>query len=215
MADNSSAAGTVSSSGPISVTYYQQVSVTVARSSSDGGSVSSSGGWYGVGASLTLTASPSPGWEFAGWDGTGTGSYTGTAGSASLTASSPITEVAEFCPGLTITASDGGSVSYSYASLSGSVAAGTSRTIYVQSGVSVALTSEPAFMYSFSGWSGALSGTGPQSISVSSPMSVQGSFAINMLYIIVIVSATLIVAFGAFVTFRRRRSAHVVAGPRP
>ena len=208
MADNSSAAGTVSSSAPISVTYYRQVSVTVARSPSDGGSVSSSGGWYGVGVSFTLTASPSPGWEFAGWDGTGTGSYTGTAGSASLTASSPIMEVAEFHPGLTIAASDGGSVSYRCASLSGSVAAGTSRTIYVQSGVSVAITSEPAFMYSFSGWSGALGGTGPQSISVSSPVSVQGSFAINMLYTIVIVAAALIVAFGAFVTFRRRKSAH-------
>lgn len=67
--------------------------------STGGGSVEGSSGWYGPGDSIFLGAVPAPGSSFAGWDGSGPGSYTGPDASISLTSiEGPIIEIAGFVP---------------------------------------------------------------------------------------------------------------------
>gem|GEM_PF-2241974 len=68
-------------------------------SSSAGGSVSPITGEYSAGSPVTLRETPSNGYGFVGWVGTGTGSYTGTAPSPRITMNADITEVADFSAG--------------------------------------------------------------------------------------------------------------------
>lgn len=56
------------------------------------------GSWVAAADPLTLSASPLAGYEFAGWNGTGAGSYTGPAAIVNLTANGSIREVASFAP---------------------------------------------------------------------------------------------------------------------
>lgn len=56
-------------------------------------------GWYGPSDAVSLLASADPGFSFTGWEGSGTGSYTGPSGRVVLSdIGSPITEVAGFIP---------------------------------------------------------------------------------------------------------------------
>jgi hypothetical protein len=64
---------------------------------------SSTNGYYNSGASVSLTANPSTGYQFAGWVGTGSGSYTGNNNPASITMNGPVTETASFVPTCSIT----------------------------------------------------------------------------------------------------------------
>src|SRR5205823_4490108 len=61
-----------------------------------GGTVSPSSGWENSGAAIAITATPTNNalvsYNFAGWTGTGTGSYTGTNNLASITMNGPITQ---------------------------------------------------------------------------------------------------------------------------
>jgi hypothetical protein len=65
-----------------------------------GGTVTPASGWKNSGAVVSITAKPTNNtqvsYAFAGWSGTGTGSYTGTNNPASVTMSGPITEMASF-----------------------------------------------------------------------------------------------------------------------
>jgi hypothetical protein len=83
-----------------SVTFTEEFALTVATSA--GGSVSGAGtSWEDSGNQTTLTATPSTGYTFAGWAGTGTGSaspYTGTTASPKVTVSGPTNETATFVP---------------------------------------------------------------------------------------------------------------------
>ena len=70
-------------------------------SASTGGTVNnvaSGSFWLASGATAQLTASAHSAYGFAGWTGTGLGSYTGTATTASITANGPIVETATFFP---------------------------------------------------------------------------------------------------------------------
>jgi N-acetylneuraminic acid mutarotase len=60
------------------------------------GTVSPPGGWYNSGQSVAISASPHPGYFLDDWTGTGTGSYSGTSQSATVTINSPIGELASF-----------------------------------------------------------------------------------------------------------------------
>jgi List-Bact-rpt repeat protein len=73
-----------------------QPSYHVVVGGATGGTVSSLAGWYRAGAIVFLNASPDPGQSFAGWVGTGVGSYTGSNESVNLTVGGPISEFAEF-----------------------------------------------------------------------------------------------------------------------
>ncbi|MBL8231025.1 MAG: SBBP repeat-containing protein [Bryobacterales bacterium] len=61
-----------------------------------GGAVTPQSGWFTQGAQIGISALPNTGFAFAGWTGTGTGSYSGMANPLLLTVGGPITETAIF-----------------------------------------------------------------------------------------------------------------------
>jgi GH25 family lysozyme M1 (1,4-beta-N-acetylmuramidase) len=66
--------------------------------STSGGSITPSGGFYAPGASVAISATPSPGYSFSGWTGLGSGSYSGSSASVNITVNGPISEMATFVP---------------------------------------------------------------------------------------------------------------------
>ncbi len=61
-----------------------------------GGSVSPASGWQNSNAVVNISATPSLGFQLNSWSGTGSGSYSGTNSSASVTMNGPITQTALF-----------------------------------------------------------------------------------------------------------------------
>ncbi|MCI4372617.1 MAG: hypothetical protein L3K02_03110 [Thermoplasmata archaeon] len=80
----------------LQVNFTTQYSVSVSTSS--GGTATPSTGWVDAGASVSLSAAASATYTFENWSGTGSGSYTGTSPTASVTVTSPVTELATFVP---------------------------------------------------------------------------------------------------------------------
>jgi len=60
------------------------------------GTVKPGTGWQNSGAKVTITATPNSGHKFTKWTGVGTGSYTGTSASHTITMNAAITETATF-----------------------------------------------------------------------------------------------------------------------
>ncbi|MCI4363904.1 MAG: hypothetical protein L3K13_06355 [Thermoplasmata archaeon] len=91
-----------SSTPPVNLVFSPQAAITV--TSTVGGFASASSGgapsteiWASNGSLVQLAESTSNGYTFTSWTGTGTGSYTGTAGNPTFTSSgSPVTELATF-----------------------------------------------------------------------------------------------------------------------
>jgi hypothetical protein len=104
----------VASSGStnvITVKYFHQFYLTLVANPTNGGtvtaivnSVSVGSGWINASQQFTITASPNAaqGYLFNGWTGTGTGSYTGSQQTATVTMNAPITETGNFIPGTTV-----------------------------------------------------------------------------------------------------------------
>lgn len=86
----------VNANGTLDIAF--QVQYEVATSASVGGTVSPFVGlsWVDDGSTVPLTATPSEGYSFVGWSGTGAGALSGTATSISPVAASPWGEFAEF-----------------------------------------------------------------------------------------------------------------------
>ncbi len=61
-----------------------------------GGTVSPSSNWFNAGSGVLISATPNATYNFGGWNGTGSGSYSGTQIDTSVTISGPITETASF-----------------------------------------------------------------------------------------------------------------------
>ena len=61
-----------------------------------GGSVTPASAWKISGATISISATPSANYHFTNWNGSGTGSYSGTNNPASITMDGPITEAAAF-----------------------------------------------------------------------------------------------------------------------
>jgi hypothetical protein len=76
--------------GNFTTQYYLTMSHGV------GGTVSPGSGWRNSGVTVSITATPSTGYSFSNWAGTGTGSYSGTTNPGSITMGGPITEAATF-----------------------------------------------------------------------------------------------------------------------
>jgi hypothetical protein len=87
----------------IEITYVTQHYLSMEVSPSDGGSVSPSSGWYDEGSIVTISAVPNSGYRFDGWQGSGTGSYTGGENPATIRIFSPVTETAVFVKQGTVT----------------------------------------------------------------------------------------------------------------
>jgi hypothetical protein len=76
--------------------FTTQYYLTMSASPSTGGAVSPSSGWRNKGQSVAINATANSGFSFASWSGTGTGSYTGTTKSTTITMNGPINEVGNF-----------------------------------------------------------------------------------------------------------------------
>ncbi|HEY9049024.1 MAG TPA: InlB B-repeat-containing protein [Ohtaekwangia sp.] len=163
---------TVTMNGNKTVTAnFQLIKYTLAATASPsaGGTVSGAGS-YTSGSTATLTATPAAGYTFTGWSG----DATGTASSISVTMNGDKNVTANFQKQssttkytLTITTSpsDGGAVSGAGSYDAGSV---------------VTLTATPAAGYTFTGWSGDVTGTHASvTVTMNSNKTVTANFSIT------------------------------------
>jgi len=167
--------------------YYDRLSVNDAR----GGAVSGVSGWFDLGSTLTASASASQGWHFEGWSGSGAEAYAGTSPSIDVVVAGPLNESATFYVQLVITADAGTNVAFSYPSQTGTVQAGTTKTLYVPPS-DVTLRATPSFfVYSFASWQGA-SIANPKNhslvLAVDSPAAVTGKSTYDYAGVLVLLS---------------------------
>ncbi|MGQ9690721.1 MAG: InlB B-repeat-containing protein [Thermoproteota archaeon] len=84
-----------SGGGNVTATYSTKYYLTMLTNPSGGGTVSPCSGWYCEGSSVEIEVTPKPGYRFAGWNGSGSGSYTGLNNPANVTVNGPIVETAK------------------------------------------------------------------------------------------------------------------------
>ncbi|MGC9016406.1 MAG: InlB B-repeat-containing protein, partial [Conexivisphaera sp.] len=89
---------TVTMNGPVTETANSQLQyyLNMQVNPSGAGSVAPGSGWYNAGVKVTISASPSNGYLFSSWSGSGSGSYSGTNNPATVTMNGPINETANF-----------------------------------------------------------------------------------------------------------------------
>ena len=187
--------------------YHHQYPVTTDISPQSGGSISNLTGWHDEGTSLQFSARANPGWKFGGWNGSGTGAYTGGSNFTSILVGSPIQENATFYPGLMIVAGPFGQVSYSIGSTVGTVQAGKTVTVFAPAGSTIVLkATSTSIFYAFSGWSPGNGGTqSTTNLTLMSPSTAQASFALNIPLLGGIVAAIFVVAIILTFAWRSRR----------
>jgi len=103
--------GTVTVNGlaeDIPVKFTREYSLLIQVSG--GGTTSPSAGtyWYPEGTKVTIKATASPGYRFSKWEGSGSGSYTGSKATATITMNDPIVETAIFVKTAKVTFSASG-----------------------------------------------------------------------------------------------------------
>jgi phospholipase C len=130
------------------------------------------------GTSVTLTATPGAGSTFTGWSG-------GCKGNDSCTfqLSKPTSVTATFAAGpppVQLTVQDAGSGSGTVTSNPAGINCGSACTASFQSGTSVTLTATPASGSTFTGWSGACSGSGNCTVNLTTASSVTATFAASV-----------------------------------
>jgi Divergent InlB B-repeat domain len=204
-----SAMSTLSAPGSIIATYNHQYYVTTAVAPASGGSISGGSGWFNSGAPFQSAASANSGWQFEGWTGSGQGFYSGSDISASVIVNAPLMETATFYPGLTITTSSRGSVSYSAGTITGSTQDVTFKTIFAPVGTTIQLAAKSKFfIYSFTGWTGSSTNNEKTfSVVLNSPSSLTANFSYN--YVIIGIGFFALIAVVivlAFLSLRRKRS---------
>lgn len=79
------------------VNFTEQFLVTIAASG-QGNATPSSSEWVNAGASVQLQGVPGTGWILSNWTGNGSGSYTGSKATTSISVTGPVSEVATFIP---------------------------------------------------------------------------------------------------------------------
>ncbi|HKG12239.1 MAG TPA: S8 family serine peptidase [Pyrinomonadaceae bacterium] len=94
--DGGAISHTVSPTGGTTYTANFTKQYFLTTNAGGGGTVSPAGKWVNSGAAVSISATPSAGFTFAGWGGTGTGSYTGANNPAGVTMNGPVTETASF-----------------------------------------------------------------------------------------------------------------------
>lgn len=202
----SSNTGTVTSSETLNPSYAHQYYLTIRAVPQSGGSVNRDSEWVNAGSSVSINATPKSNWKFEFWNGTGSGSYSGSSGVASLSVNSPLNESAVFYPGITISSSGQGSVSYSDGKTSGTVQSG-SQTVYVAPGSTLTLTANPSsFFYSLGSWSGAVNGSSSTTnFRVSAPASISAQFSYDITTIGAIIVGIVALAAALGLILRSRR----------
>jgi hypothetical protein len=169
--------------------------------------------WLNTGSILNAAPSASQGWQFENWRGSGTGAYSGANSSIDVTVTGPLSENATFYPQLAISADGGTDIAYSYGSATGTVPAGTTKTLYVPPSTNVTLRATPSlFVYSFGSWqaTGLAKATKPSLVLVvDSPSSVTGTSTLALpvlLGLLFVAAIVVILAASVLVRSRRRRA---------
>ncbi len=198
--------GMVSNQMTISPNYQHQYYFAFQAVPPEGGQVLTSSGWYDSGMKVGLSVAVVVGWQFEGWTGYGSGSYSGPNSTETLAGDGPANQTATFYPGLEVTTVGSGSVSYSGATTTGSVQPGTIYTIYVPKGSTITVTANPySFLYSFEQWTEALSGgTAHGDVTVNSPSTLTATFGYNYVSILGIIVVVAALGTGVYVFVRRR-----------
>jgi hypothetical protein len=178
---------TVTATTTVTATFnVSSVGLTVSKAGTGGGSVNSSpagitcgatcSATYPNGTAVTLTAAAATGSTFTGWSGACTGT-----GSCGVTLTSATTVTATFTQQtqtqtqsqtLTVGVSGKGAVT----SMPAGINCGQTCTATYASNTLVTLTANPGGGFSFIGWSGACTGTGSCSLSMTSAKSVNATF---------------------------------------
>ena len=145
-----------------------QYTLNVVASPDDKGSVTKSPNKssYDFNEAVTLTATPIAGWAFAGWSG----DVTGTTNPVTVNVTKNMNVTATFAQSFTITTSaipNGG----------GTVTLNPNKATYAP-GEQVQVTATANSGYSFTNWSGALSGTNPsQTVTVNGNLNIVANFS--------------------------------------
>jgi hypothetical protein len=182
-----SAACTVSMNAAQSVTAtFAQFILTTAVSGS--GTVTSApgtincpttcSGGYAINATVTLTATPASGWVFAGWltNGGSDAPCDFSEAPCTVTMDRALTVTAQFAQinyNVAVSVAGSGTVTSSPSGIN----CGSVCTANFASGTPVTLTATPGGGATFSGWSGACSGTGSCVVTVNSSASVTAMFS--------------------------------------
>jgi hypothetical protein len=174
---SSSCTVTMSQARNVTASFIAEYTLTVAKSGSGGGTVSSGdiscgtvcSAGYDEGSSVALTATPSPGSRFTGWSGACTGSSSCT---ITMSQARNVTAnfIAEYTLTVTKTGSGGGTVS------SGDISCGTVCSADYDDDAVVALTATATVGASFDGWTGACAGTGVCTVTMSQARTVTAGF---------------------------------------
>jgi YVTN family beta-propeller protein len=129
---------------------------------------------FAGGTSVTLTASANAGSMFSGWSG---GGCSGTSSCViDLTKDTTVSATFTVIPSFLLTVTDAGTGSGTVTSNPSGINCPDACSASFQSGTQVVLTAAPATGSAFSGWSGACSGTGTCTVTMSAAKSVTATF---------------------------------------
>ena len=185
-------ASNCTATGDYNVQYY----LTAYSAEPSEGTVGPASSWYTSGAQATETATALSGYEFAGWSGSGSGSYSGLQNPITVTLNNPITEVASFATALSVsispssaiidngqqvqfTASSSGGVSpYSYQWYSGSSSTCSSDTA-INGATSSTYTASPSSSTYYC--TKATDGTGASAYSATAYVTVNPTLSLSSL----------------------------------
>jgi hypothetical protein len=208
---NGSLSGTADAPFAEAYSYHHQYYLAVSGSPLQGTTQLTSSGWHNSGERVSLAATPSAGWQFVEWSGSGPGGFRGNSSTTVFAIAGPANETAQFYPGLTVTVTGNGAVEYSFGANRGSVSSG-SRTVYPPFGTTVTLTESPSsILYAFNGWGGLITGSSSQGQAVlSAPEAVMATFGYNAPVIGALAGVFVLTAAGiAFALRRAARRANV------
>jgi len=178
--------GNVTAAAFPTLTYDHEYYVTVTSDPAGAASLTP-GGWVQAGQPIAISASPSDGWSFSGWLGTGEGSYSGSNQSFSTPVSAPLQETASFDVEFALRVTGSGSVLVSIGSNSYTVTGGL--TLYVKPGTNISLAATPGTLRSFGGWHGVSGGSAsPAVFTVTSPTFVSAGFGFNLVLVVGVVA---------------------------
>ena len=176
---------TMSEARSVTAQFTADLLLSVTKSGSGAGTVTSSPAGINCGAtcsttvasgtSVTLTATPATGSSFAGWNGSG---CSGTS-TCTVTMSEARSVTAQFTADLLLSVTKSGSGAGTVTSLPAGINCGSDCSETLEDGTSVTLTATSATGSTFTGWSGAgCSGTSACTVVMSAARAVNAEFAV-------------------------------------
>ena len=132
---------------------------------------------FSYGTGVVLNATPAAGSRFAGWQGACSG--TGTCNLTIVDAQTVAARFERSSTTLAVTGTGSGSVASTPAGIACTLASGTPSgtcSASLDAGTSVSLVATPAAGWTFAGWGGACTGTGPCNLTLNANANVSASF---------------------------------------